>query len=112
MSIFQIIAVLFALFMVYVTRVHKRQLSFSLAETLFWYTLWGVFIIIAIFPNSLLGVVDLLHFARVFDLLIVGALMILTIVTILTNFNQRADNKKIEKFVREHAIKNVHKKSK
>lgn len=112
MSIFQIIAIFFALFMMYVTRIHKKQLAFSLAETLLWYSLWIVFAALALFPNLLTGITDLLHFARVFDLLIVGALMLLTVIVVLTNFNQRADSKRIERFVREHAIKNAHKKSK
>ncbi|MBT4652025.1 MAG: DUF2304 domain-containing protein [Candidatus Pacebacteria bacterium] len=111
MSIFQIIATFFALFMLYVTRIHKKQLNFSLSETFFWYSLWTLFIVIALFPDLLIGFTQLLHFSRVFDLLTVGALMVITVIVILNNFNQRRDSQRIEKFVREHAIKNASKKS-
>lgn len=112
MSIFQIIAGLFALFMLYVTRIHDRQLKFSLTEKFFWYSLWIVFFVIALFPDLLMGITQFLRFSRVFDLLTVGALMILTVVVIWNNFTQRVANRKIEQFVRDHAIKNARNKSK
>ncbi|MFZ5437847.1 MAG: DUF2304 family protein [Patescibacteria group bacterium] len=112
MSIFQIIATFFALFMLYVTRIHDKQIKFSIAEKFFWYSLWIVFVVIALFPELLMGITQFLRFSRVFDLLTVGALMLLTIVVIWNNFTQRVANKKIEQFVRDHAIKNVLKKPK
>lgn len=112
MSIFQIIATFFALFMLYVTRIHDKQIKFSVTEKFFWYSLWIVFIVIALFPDLLLGITQFLRFSRVFDLLTVGALMILTVVVIWNNFTQRVANKKIEQFIREHAIKNARKNSK
>jgi hypothetical protein len=112
MSIFQIIATFFALFMLYVTRIHDRQLKFSLSEMMFWYSLWTVFVVIALFPDLLIGITQFLRFSRVFDLLTVIALMILTVIVIWNNFTQRVANKKIEQFVRDHAIKNAHNKSK
>jgi hypothetical protein len=112
MSIFQVIATFFALFMLYVTRIHDKQLKFSLIETLFWYSLWIIFVVIALFPDLLMGITQFLRFSRVFDLLIVGALMLITVIVIWNNFTQRVSNKKIEQFVRDHAIKNASKKSK
>lgn len=104
MSIFQIVATLFALFMIYVTRTHTLKQRFSAVETLFWYALWGVFIIAALFPNLLIGVTDLLHFSRVFDLLLVGALMVLTVIVVLNYFQQRENSRKWEEFIRQRAI--------
>lgn len=109
MSIFQIIATLFALLMMYVTRIHKKQLSFSLTETLFWYSLWSVFIVIALFPDLLIGLTQLLRFSRVFDFLTVSALMILTVIVVLNSFHQRETAQKWERFIREKAIKTAKK---
>lgn len=110
MSIFQIIAVFFALLMLYVTRTHTRRNRFSITETLFWYSLWIVFIITALFPDLLKGVTDLLHFSRVFDLLLVGALMVLTVIVILNYFQQRENGRKWEEFIRQRAIDRTKKK--
>lgn len=110
MSIFQIIAILFAIFMLYVTRTHTLKLKFSATETMFWYSLWIVFAIAAIFPDSLSGVTELLHFSRVFDLLLVGALMVITVIVVLNYFNQRQTATKWEEFIRRNAIKQAKKK--
>jgi hypothetical protein len=104
MSIFQILSVLFALFMIYVTRTHTLKQRFSASETLFWYSLWGVFIFAALFPDLLKGLTDFLHISRVFDLLLVGSLMILTVIVILNYFQQRENAKKWEEFIRQRAI--------
>jgi hypothetical protein len=109
MSIFQIGAVFFALFMLYVVTIHKRKSALGFLEVSFWYTTWIVFIIIAIFPNLLLGLSDALHFARVFDLLLVVALMILTVVLITSYFKQREMSAKLEIFIRQQAIQKAKK---
>ncbi|OGJ37779.1 MAG: hypothetical protein A2383_01685 [Candidatus Pacebacteria bacterium RIFOXYB1_FULL_39_46] len=110
MSIFQIIATLFALFMLYVTRAHTLKQRFSTTETLFWYSLWSIFIFTALFPDALKGLTDLLHFSRVFDLLLVGALMILTVIVVMNYFQQRENARKWEEFIRQRAIDRIRKK--
>lgn len=105
MSIFQIISTLFALFMMYVVNIHRRKHALSKIEVLAWMSMWMVFIIIALFPNLLLGVVDILHFARVFDLLVVMAMMILTTIVVISYFSQKDSKKKLEEFVRKEALK-------
>jgi hypothetical protein len=110
MSIFQISAILFALFMLYVTRIHTLKQRFSPTETMFWYSLWLIFIVAAIFPDLLKGVANLLHFSRVFDLLLVGALMIITVIVVLNYFQQRASAQRWEEFIRQRAIDNAKKK--
>lgn len=107
MSIFQLIAVLFALFMIYVIRVKSLKYRLSMLESVGWYILWITFVILAIFPDLLLGVVDTLHFGRVFDLLIVGAFMILTTLLVFVYFKIKELDQRLEKFVRDDAMKQV-----
>ena len=59
---------------------------------------------IALFPDLLLGITGDLHFARVFDLLVVLALMVLTVVIFMNYFAQKELRKKLEKYVRQSAI--------
>ena len=103
MSIFQIISIFFALFMMYVIGIHKRKAALNTVEVSFWYSIWFVFIVIAMFPNFLLGITHVLNFARVFDLLIVIAFMILSFVIFSTYLSQKETNKKIEKLIRDAA---------
>lgn len=104
MNIFQICASFFALFMLYVVTIHKRKAKLSLMEVSFWYGMWFFFIIISLFPELLNGIAQGLYFARVFDLLIVVALMIITVIVVLNYFTQKQNQKILEDFVRRLAI--------
>lgn len=104
MTFFQIAAVLFALFMMYVVGIHRRKSHLSAIEISFWYSTWSLFIVIALFPDLLLDISGILKFSRVFDLLTVGGMMILTIVTIVNYLSQKENNKKLEEWVRHQAI--------
>lgn len=105
MSIFQTISFLFAAFMMYVVTVHYRKKLFSAAEFSAWISMWLVFIIISLFPNLLLGIVTVLHFDRVFDLLLVLAMMILTTILVMNYFSQKELKSQLVKYVRKDAIK-------
>lgn len=107
MSIFQIIAILFALFMVYTVTIHRKKKTLSVMEASFWSSIWILFIVIAIFPNLLLSIANWLHFSRVFDLLIVIALMILSAVTFSNYFINKKLHSKLEVVVRSLAIKDT-----
>lgn len=104
MSIFQILSSLFALFMLYVVTIHRSRSKLGRSEVYLWYVLWVVFIILALFPDLLQGITDILKFDRVFDLLVVGAFMILSMVVFLSYFNQKENQKKIEQYVRTEAL--------
>lgn len=112
MSIFQIGASLFAIFMMYVVTIHKNKTKLSPIEISFWYSMWVLFIVISLFPNLLLGITQTLKFQRVFDLLTVLALMVLTIIVVLSYFIQKENQKKLEEFVRKQAIHETSKKNK
>ncbi len=104
MSIFQIIATLFALFMIYTVTLYRKKKTLSSMETSLWLAIWSLFIVIATFPNLMLGISDRLNFARVFDLLVVGALMILSVVTFANYFTHKRLETRIEDLVREKAL--------
>ena len=107
MTIFQIFAVLFALFMLYVVSIHFRKKTLDFITASFWACIWVVFMVIAVFPNLLLGITGVLKFSRVFDLLIVIAFMILSVMVFLSYFRLKELEHKLEKYVREEAIKSA-----
>ena len=101
MNIFQIIAILFALFMMYSVTLYGKKKLLSGVETSFWVATWSFFIVIAVFPDLLIGISRSLNFARVFDLLIVGALMVLTFFNYIRHKKLES---KLEQLVRDTAI--------
>ena len=107
MTIFQILALLFAIFMVYwVFSSYKRQ-NLKRTEMLIWIMVWIGFIVLAIFPNLLLGIVGVLDFARVFDLLVVIAFMATSTMVFYLYLRVKKNEKKLEDLVRELAFKKV-----
>lgn len=109
MSIFQIFASLFALFMLYWVRSNQKRGNLSAVEASFWLSVWAIFIILSLFPNLLLGVTNLFHFARVFDLLVVGAFMVLTVLFFQVYLRTSRVEKKLEKVVRKRAMEKLEK---
>lgn len=104
MTIFQLVAILFGLFMLYAISIHGKKKTLTLMEVSFWTSLWLIFIVLALFPSLLLGIADALKFSRVFDLLIVIAFMILSLLLFLSYFRQKETAQKVEKLVREMAL--------
>ena len=105
MSIFQLISVLFALLMLYIVRIHSRRNTLSLKETSAWSSIWVLFAILALFPQLLTGISETLNFSRVFDLLVVGAFMVLTFVTFSNYLSHKKLLEKFDRLVRDQAIK-------
>lgn len=112
MSIFQILASCFGLCMLYVVSIHQRKATLSHLEVSFWYSIWIFFVIISIFPQLLVGISGVLRFARVFDLLVVGAFMILTVVIVSSYFQQKIIQRKLDTLVRKIAVSTEVKKAK
>lgn len=109
MSIFQFLAICFAIFMSYVVSIQAKKQILSQIEASFWFSVWGLFIIFAAFPELLLDLTDFLRFSRVFDLLVVLAFMVLTLMIFSSYFQQKSLTKKLERFIRADAIKKVSK---
>lgn len=104
MSHFQIFAALFALFMLYTVRIYANKKTIQATESGFWYSIWALFIIVAIFPGLLTGLASTFHFSRVFDLLVVIAFMLISIVTFNNYFYQKKVEQKLEQLVRSTAL--------
>lgn len=106
----QIIAVLFAVFMVYVAFLNWKKKDINTGEIIFWVILWLTFIFISLFPKILQEMTQLLFFARVMDLLMVMAFMILAFLGYQNHISNKRVEKKIEDLVRKEAVKKVKKK--
>lgn len=100
----QILLILFAFFMVYVVRIHFQKKNIGSAEYYFWLLIWLAFMLLVIRPSTISGIAQTLRVSRVFDLLLLVALMFLTLLTFFNRIQLHQMQRKLERFVREKAI--------
>jgi hypothetical protein len=104
MGTIQISLVFFGLFMMYVVRIHYKKKQIGRYEFGLWMLMWLTFIVVNIIPDSFKGIAQSLHVARVFDLLVIIALAILSLVSFQNRFHQKKIDNKIEEFIRRRAM--------
>ena len=101
----QIAGFLFGLFMIYYSFLYYKRKEFTTKEFSFWLGLWLIFSIIALFPSVLDPIVAGIGFLRVLDLLTIAGFLFLTAAVFYTYTVVRKNQNKLEKLVREMAIK-------
>ena len=101
----QLLGLLFALFMLYLTFLHYKRKEFTLNEAGFWVGLLIIFVIITLIPRIVDPIVETLNIARTMDFYIILGFMFLIVSNYYTYSQMRINQKKIEKVVREVAIK-------
>lgn len=104
MLLFQAFAVFFAIFMIYVIRIHYQKKHFDHFEFGMWLAIWVGFIFLSLFPQTIRGVAETFRIGRVFDAIVILAFMVLTTVTILNRFAIKRLEKKLEEKVRAAAL--------
>ncbi len=106
----QVISIFFAIFMLYLVRVHYKRGHLGIKEYIFWCFSWVVFIIFALFPHILSPLLTTLSIVRALDLLMILAFMILTYLAFSDHMAVRDLYRQIGKLVSENAKKTTHKK--
>ena len=99
----QIISILFALFMIYMIRLHYKRDNLGKKEYLLWLSCWLLFILFASFPGVLTPVINTLKIVRVLDLMMVMAFMILTYLAFSDHMAVRDLYRQIGKLVSDQA---------
>lgn len=103
----QIIAIIFALWMIYFTLLHFRRREFKKSEFLLWQVLWMGLIVIVLFPASVEFILDAFSITRTFDLVVIVGIVILFGVTFRNYVIVRRLEKKIEDTTRRDAMKGI-----
>lgn len=102
----QIMGLLFALFMMYLTFLHKKRNEFTLKESVFWAGIWIAFIFVTLMPGSIDYIVkDVLSIARTMDFFIIAGFMFLIGISFYTYCLVRMNQRKIERIVRKIAMR-------
>ena len=105
----QILGVLFALFMLYLTFIHQKRKEFTSKEYTFWIVLWLGFIIVTVFPKVLDPFVRTLQLSRTMDFLIILGFILVVGVLFHNYIALRKTQRKVEDVVRKVAHKEANK---
>ena len=101
----QIAGFLFGMFMLYYSFLNYKKKEFSMKEFVLWILLWGIFIVVALFPSILDPLSKTLNFARTFDLLVIGGFIYLAFATFYNYSVIRKTQRQLETVVREISFK-------
>lgn len=103
----QLIGIMFAIFMVYLTFLNYKQGKFSNGEWMIWLGAWVIFLVVILFPSILSPLLETLNLYRAMDFYIsIGFLFfILLIFNIHTSL--KSVQKKVEVIIREMAMQRV-----
>ncbi|XOU94761.1 MAG: DUF2304 family protein [Candidatus Kerfeldbacteria bacterium] len=103
----QLVAIIFAIWMIYFSYLHFRRGEFKKIEFILWQVLWFGLIVVVLFPISVKFLLDTFSITRTFDLVVIVSAVVLFGVTFRNYVITRRMEKKIERFMRKEAIKDI-----
>lgn len=103
----QIIALIFALVMIYFAYLHFRRGEINGLEILFWLIAWIGAIFIALFPEVFRVFSATIAISRAFDLAMIGGFMLVIPIVYSAYIRTRRIEKKLEELIRKDALKDV-----
>ncbi|OGE19389.1 hypothetical protein A3D83_04885 [Candidatus Daviesbacteria bacterium RIFCSPHIGHO2_02_FULL_41_10] len=105
----QVIAIIFALIMIYFAYLHYSRGELNGLEILAWLLIWIVTIGIIIFPEVLQTFAKSMAIARVFDFMVIGGFVFVIPIVYLSYIRTKRTEKKLEGLVRSEALKKIRK---
>lgn len=103
----QIVAIIFALWMIYFTFLHFRRGEFTKSELIIWQVLWIGLIVVVIYPNSVKFVLNTFKISRAFDLIVIVGMVVLFGITFRNYVLLRRVERKLEDMVRKESLREV-----
>lgn len=101
----QLLGFIFGVAMIYFSFVKYKRKELNRPEFLVWLSCWVLLLIIAITPSALDPLIAPLHFYRRLDFFVVLGFFVLLMLGFQNFSSVRKMEKKLEKFVREDALK-------
>lgn len=101
----QIVAILFALWMIYFSYLHFRRHEFSMTELLFWQVLWVGLIAVVVYPTSVRFILQTFSISRTFDLIVIIGIVILYGITFRNYVLLRRIERRLEEVIRLDALR-------
>jgi hypothetical protein len=101
----QLVAIIFALWMLYFSYLHYRRHEFNRLEFILWEILWIGLVVVVILPHSVQFILNAFSITRTFDFVVIVAIVILFGVTFRNYVLQKRLNRKLEELVRQLTLK-------
>jgi hypothetical protein len=108
----QLIGLLFGLVMCYLTFIYYKRKNYDLEAFIFWLVIWLGFIILALFPSSVYGLMEQLKIQRTVDFFVIGGFLLFSVILFKVYTNTKKNQKQIEEIVRKLALKKAEKEQK
>jgi len=103
----QLLAVIFALIMVYFAYVNFRRSELNRVELTIWTSAWVLATFMILFPDTLRNFAQRFFISRLLDLLIMGGFVLVISMVAIAYIKTKRIEKKIEEFIRKEALTNV-----
>ncbi|MBR9703018.1 DUF2304 domain-containing protein [Candidatus Woesearchaeota archaeon] len=100
----QLVGVLFALVMLYLTFLYYKKSSYSTKSFVLWIIIWCGFLLATFFPSSLYGLMEELSIQRTVDLFVIGGFMFFTVIVFYLFSIIKSLERRIEELVRDVAV--------
>ena len=101
----QIIAILFALCMIYFAVLSYKRQELNGLEVASWLIMWGFAIVVITFPELLRTFAGTFLVTRVFDLMVIGGFIIVISMVSSAYLRTKKNEKKLEDLVRKLSLK-------
>jgi len=108
----QIVAIFFALVMVYFAVLNYKRGELNGTEILSWLIIWTFVIFVAAFPELLRTFAKAFFLTRVFDLMVVGGFIVVLLIASISYIRTKRLEKKFEDLIRKNALTVVKKEKK
>jgi len=103
----QIIGIFFAFVMIYFSLLHYRKGEINKLEEISWVVIWALTIFVVIFPELLRTFAQKFFITRLFDLMVVGGLVLVIAMVARAYVSTKRMEKKLEDLVRREALKKL-----
>lgn len=95
--------------MIYLAVLHFRRREINVLEVSIWVFVWSFAILAVLFPDVIQGFARQFLFARLFDMLVVGAFTIIFVMTVRSYLSNKKIEKMLEEAIRNKAIEDFEK---
>ena len=105
----QIIAIVFALLMIYVALIHYKKGQLNGIEIFSWTIIWVAAIFIISFPEILRTYAKTFLVSRVFDLMVLGGFILVISLVSASYMKSKRNEKRLEELIRKMALRDIKK---
>ena len=100
----QIVGILFALIMLYLTFLYYKRNAYSGKSFFIWFCVWLFFLMMVMFPETIYGIMETLSIQRTVDFFVIGGFLFFSVIIFHLYVVVKQTQKKVEMVVRRVAL--------